>query len=425
MTEELLSLPVPQVPAGDRGVAWLRSTVVRFSNGPDHTRRRALTTRLLEGVAATTLDELAMKLSLPGSLGDIAEIAPSYQPHEPITAEADAAVERLAREKTEETAARIGLLVQAWAATNALADHLRTGDPNPPVPITRRAAESGTIEVSLEDHPFGHGPHACPGQRLATRIAKNMAFRAMHHQDEPLVLPNAWDHASAAALHAAGFHAIGTTSLGVAAAHNIPDGMGRAGAQAIALARMLADLPCPVTADLESGFGATAQELAELVAELGVAGVNLEDGRPHGLAAPEEQAELITAVKERAPGVFLNARVDTHWQGVALGETVERAKRYVDAGADGIFVPGVTEPRDIEALASLAPLNVLAQQRTPEELGSLGVKRISTGSLLFRAALHHAVATAQAVRDGGAVPEAFSYAEVQALISPGTRSAAE
>lgn len=416
MIEELLSLPVPSVPAGDRGVAWLRANVVRFSNGTEHERRRALTEKLLDGVDATTLDELATQLGLPGSLQDIAKI--TYHPHEPITAEADAAVERLARDHSEETAARIGLLVQARAATHALAEHLRTGNPAPPVPITRRAAEGGVIEVGLDTHPFGHGPHACPGRELATKIAKNMAFRAMHHQDEPLVLPNAWDYASAAALHAAGFRAIGTTSLGVAAAHGLPDGMGLAGEQATALAALLTNLPCPVTVDLESGFG---QDPAELVAGLDAAGVNLEDGRPHGLATPEEQALLISRVKERAPGVFLNARIDTHWQGVAIEETEERARRYVDAGADGIFVPGLTEPRDIEKLAHLAPLNVLAQQRTPKELGDLGVKRISTGSLLFRAALHHTVATALAVRDGE-VPQAFGYAEVQELISRGTRS---
>ncbi|WP_434452541.1 isocitrate lyase/PEP mutase family protein [Lentzea sp. E54] len=422
MSEELLSLPVPPVPPGGSGVAWLRSSVVRFSNGQEHTRRRALTTRLLDGVDATTLDELATALGLPGAMGDIARIAPCYQPHEPVTAEADAAVERLARSHDEVTAARIGLLVQAWAATNALAYHLTSGNPAPPVPITRRATETGTIEVSLAAHPFGHGPHACPGRTLATKIAKNMAFHAMHHREDPLVLPNAWDYASAVALHAAGFTAIGTTSLGVAAAHGLPDGMGLAGDQAIALARLLTTLPCPVTVDLESGFGRSPEEVAELVSGLGVAGVNLEDGRPHGLAAPQDQAKLIRAVKDRAPGVFLNARIDTHWQGIALHETEERARRYVDAGADGIFVAGLTEPAGIERLAPLAPLNVLAQNRTPAELGNLGVKRVSTGSLLFRAALRHTVAAAEAVRDGEPAPASFSYDQVQDLISRGTRS---
>lgn len=418
-TEELLSLPVPQVPAAESGVAWLRATVVRFSNGATHTRRRAITTSLLEGLNASTLDDLATRLGLPGSLTDIAKIAPVYQPHEPATAEADAAVERLAHNHDEVTAARIGLLVQAWAATNALAEHLRTGTPGPPVPTTRRETPQGIVEVRLDDHPFGHGTHACPGRALATKIAKNMAFKALHHQEEPLILPNAWDYASAAALHEAGFKAIGTTSLGVAAAHGIPDGLGKAGDQAIALARLLATLPCPVTIDLESGFG---HDPADLVAGLDAAGVNLEDGRPHGLATPKEQADIISKVKERAPGVFLNARVDTHWHGTALEETEDRAKRYVDAGADGIFVPGLTEPEDIEKLANLAPLNVLAQNRTPRQLGNLGVKRISTGSLLFRAALHHTVATAKAVRDGEPPKQAFSYDEVQDLVSRGTRS---
>ncbi|WP_229694056.1 isocitrate lyase/PEP mutase family protein [Lentzea pudingi] len=243
----------------------------------------------------------------------------------------------------------------------------------------------------------------------------------MHHQPDPLLLPNAWDYASAAALHQAGFTAIGTTSLGVAAAHNIPDGTGQAGDQAIALARLLITLPCPVTADLESGFGKSPQETADLIAELGVAGVNLEDGRPNGLATPQEQADLITTVKQRAPGVFLNARIDTHWLGMAHEETESRARRYIDAGADGIFVAGLTDPYEIEKLATLAPLNVLAQQRTPRELGNLGVKRISTGSLLFRAALHHTVETAKAARDGGTAA-AFTYDEVQQMISRGTRS---
>ncbi|WP_237048228.1 isocitrate lyase/PEP mutase family protein [Lentzea guizhouensis] len=409
MTEELLNLPVPHVPAGGSGVAWLRSQVVRFSEGAEHTRRRALTTSLLEGVDATTLDELAVRL-LPGALDEVAVIAPSYQPHEPIMETADAAVERLVARhgRTETTAARIGLLVQAWAATRAFADRLTSGDPTPPVPLTRRATAAGIVEVDLTGHPFGHGAHACPGRELATKIAKNMAFRALHHRDEPLLLPNAWDHATAAALQEAGFPAVATTSFGVSAAHGVPDASGLAKEHTRTLARLLSALPCPVTADVEGGFSADPDEVAEYVASLGVSGINLEDGRGDHLNNPAEQAELITAVKRRTPGVFVNARIDTHWLGVdaTISEVLTRAEHYLAAGADGIFVPRLPLPDIATVTAAFdTPLNVLAGEPV-ERLRDLGVRRISTGSQLFRAARTTTVETAKA------------------LLSPGTRSGA-
>ncbi|KOV80959.1 isocitrate lyase/phosphoenolpyruvate mutase family protein [Nocardia sp. NRRL S-836] len=409
MTEKLLTLPVPHVPAGESGVAWLRSTVVRFSNGTEHARRRALTTALLEGVDATTLDELAAQV-LPGALDDVAVIAPSYQPHEDITSAADRAVERLVARhgRTETTAARIGLLVQAWAATRAFAGHLTAGNPAPPVPLTRRETAAGVVEVDLTGHPFGHGAHACPGRELATKIAKNMAFRALHHRDEPLLLPNAWDHATAVALQEAGYLAVGTTSFGVSAAHGVPDASGLAEEPTRTLARLLTTLPCPVTADVEAGFSADPGEVAEYVASLGVSGVNLEDGRADHLADPAHQAELVAAVKRRCPGVFVNARVDTHWLGIdaTLPEVLTRAEHYLAAGADGIFVPRLPLP-DVAAFTATfdAPLNVLAGEPV-RRLADLGVRRISTGSQLFRAARAAAVATADA------------------LLSPGTRSGA-
>ncbi|MGZ3141982.1 isocitrate lyase/PEP mutase family protein [Lentzea chajnantorensis] len=409
MPEELLSLPVPSVPAGESGVSWLRSQVVRFSGGPEHTRRRALTTALLEGVDATTLDELADRV-LPGAPADVAEIAPSYQPHEPITAQADAAVERLVARhgRTETTAARIGLLVQAWAATRAFADRLTTGDRTPPVPLTRRQSAQGVVEVDLTAHPFGHGAHACPGRELATKIAKNMAFKALHHRAEPLLLPNAWDHATAVALQEAGYPAVGTTSFGVSAAHGVPDASGLAKEHTRALARLIGTLPCPVTADVEHGFSEDPDEVAEYVASLGVSGINLEDGRGDHLADPADQAELVAAVKRRTPGVFVNARVDTHWLGIdaTTTEVLRRAEHYLAAGADGIFVPRLPLPGIATFTATFdTPLNVLAGEPV-HRLADLGVRRISTGSQLFRAARAATVETANA------------------LLSPGTRSGA-
>nr|WP_246019442.1 isocitrate lyase/phosphoenolpyruvate mutase family protein [Saccharothrix australiensis] len=240
-------------------------------------------------------------------------------------------------------------------------------------------------------------------------------FHRLHAGPEPLVLPNAWDHASAAALVRAGFPAIGTTSLGVAAAAGLPDAAGVARAETLALARRLVRLPVPVTVDVEAGFGDVRGLAAEL-ADLGVAGVNIEDGRGDGLADPAEQADLLRAFKDAAPHLFLNARVDTHWLRVDRESTVERALRYVDAGADGVFVPGLAADRDIAEVVEAVPVpvNVLAQ-RDVRALAALGVRRISTGSLLFRAAVRATVATARAVRDGEPVGEVPGYDEVRAL----------
>jgi 2-methylisocitrate lyase-like PEP mutase family enzyme len=261
------------------------------------------------------------------------------------------------------------------------------------------------------------------------------AFRGLHRAGTPLLLPNAWDVASGAALAEAGFRAIGTTSLGVAAAHGLPDGTGATREQTVALARGLTRLPVLVTLDIEAGFSDVPAEVAALAAELatlGVVGVNLEDGRPDGLMAPDRQAALIGAVRRRVPDLFINARIDTHWlvaEPPALSETLGRAARYVSAGADGIFVPGLTEPADIATVVAAvgAPVNILysPNSHTLADLATLGVRRVSTGSLLFRAAIHALVATAARVRDGGTVPEDLpSYGDIQRLAdaaAPSTR----
>jgi 2-methylisocitrate lyase-like PEP mutase family enzyme len=235
-------------------------------------------------------------------------------------------------------------------------------------------------------------------------------FAELHRAGDPLVLPNAWDVASARRLVRAGFEAIGTTSLGVAAAHGLPDGEGAAGAETLRLARSLAELPVHVSVDLETGsVGA-----AVAVAAAGVAGVNLEDGL--GPAAPH--AELVRAVKREAPSLFVNARTDTHWQRPGeLGEALRRVRLYAAAGADGVFVPGLVEPADVAAVVAAVdvPVNVLflPGRHTVRSLAELGVRRVSMGSLLFRAALAAAAETAVAVRDGASVREDLpSYAEV-------------
>ncbi|GAB7032909.1 isocitrate lyase/phosphoenolpyruvate mutase family protein [Streptomyces sp. NPDC021749] len=260
-------------------------------------------------------------------------------------------------------------------------------------------------------------------------------FHALHHADQPLLLPNAWDVASAVALAAAGFAAVGTTSLGVAAAHGYPDGRGLAEVKDATLAlalRLNGRLTCPYTVDIEGGFGGGPEQVADLagaLAEAGAAGLNLEDGLPGGagLQDPARQAEVLAAVKQRAPGLFLNARIDTHWRVASpppLSETLARAESYLTAGADGVFVPGIVADEDITVLVRevQAPLNILFTpgRHTVARLAELGVRRISTGSLLFRTALQATLGAAEAIRTGQPLPEpggaAPAYEDVQRMV---------
>jgi 2-methylisocitrate lyase-like PEP mutase family enzyme len=244
------------------------------------------------------------------------------------------------------------------------------------------------------------------------------AFADLHRPGAPLILPNAWDHASGAALAAAGFGAIGTTSLGVAAAIGTPDGHDGTAEATLQLAHRLAHLSAAITVDIEHGFSDDPEQVAGYVARLPAAGVNIEDG----LGDPALHAAKVACIKARAPGLFVNVRTDTYWLGrPSLDETLERASAYVEAGADGIFVPGVTAEDEIATLAREVPvpLNVLFAPGTLAipELAALGVARVSTGSLLFRVALGAALEAATAVRDGSRLDEldAPSYSQVDQL----------
>lgn len=412
------------VPPASEGVAWLRAHVARFSEGDDHERRRALAVRHLDAIDPASLrvpghpvGALASALGLSRAVtGDVELVAAHYQPHDGTTGEADAAVARLVAacggDWSEDTAARIGLLVQACAATRAYIAGAET-----PVPATRRITPAGEeILVSLHHLPFGAGRHACPGQAHARAIADGAAaFRDLHHADEPLLLPNAWDVASASVLVQQGFAAVGTTSLGVAAAHGRPDAAGATRHETLALARSLVGLSVPISVDIEAGFGESPVALAQELNAIGIAGVNIEDGRGTDLEARAQQSAFIAAFKSAAPELFVNARVDTHWLGVRTSETLTRARAYVDAGADGVFVPGLSSPSEIEKLVAQlgrVPLNVLAQLPFAQ-LRDLGVRRVSTGSFLFRSALTQAARTAVAYRMGEAIPAAMSSEEIE------------
>jgi 2-methylisocitrate lyase-like PEP mutase family enzyme len=467
------------------GVAWLRATVARFSSGEPHRRRRALVEAELAGLDPAALRRAAesgpegeagvrvvralaeaLGMSEPGAVAEAVTVVAGVY-FGGADAAADEAVARLVAQLAPEgadeaaleaAAGRIGLLVQACSATAALVEAAAGGDvplarvlrEAPPVRTMRRVAARATRiagrEIAEGDgvlldlaaanrvHPvplaFGAPPRVCPGRVHALALADGLlrrpltAFARLHHQAAPLVLPNAWDYASAAALAAQGFQAVGTTSLGVAAAAGLPDGAGATVEATLALARRLGRGSFLFTVDAEGGFSDDPEDVAELARKLydaGAAGINLEDGRPDGALAPVElHAAKIAAVKAAVPELFVNARTDTHWLGRQEEETAARLAVYEQAGADGVFVPGLSDPDGIAALTSalVVPLNILYKPTGPAlaDLAALGVRRVSFGSLLYRRALTAAVAAATAVRDGRPTDlTSLSYAEVQAL----------
>jgi len=216
------------------------------------------------------------------------------------------------------------------------------------------------------------------------------SFRDLHRAGEPLVLPNAWDAASARVVERAGALAIATTSAGVAWSLGVPDGDRLDPAAAAEhVARIVAAVDVPVTADIESGYGDVAATVRGVLAA-GAVGVNLEDDaarRPERYAAARAVAD--------SDVLFVNARIDTYLLSVGdpaarLDETVARAAEYLDAGADGIFVPGVADPSVIAELVQRipAPLNVMVGPGSPTvaELGRLGVRRVSAGAGIALAA---------------------------------------
>lgn len=230
-----------------------------------------------------------------------------------------------------------------------------------------------------------------------------LAFRSLHVPGSPLVLPNAWDAASARIVEDAGAAAVATTSAGLAWTLGVPDGDRLDRDTALtAVARIAEAVGVPVSADIESGYAADEKDLADTVravVDAGAVGVNIEDAlyEPGGpaLRPVAEQSQRIAAVRAAADAaglpLFVNARIDTYLRGPAeAAPTLERAAAFLAAGADGIFVPGAADPATVKLLVDGidGPLNVLAGPTTPSvaELASLGVARVSTGSSLALAA---------------------------------------
>jgi 2-methylisocitrate lyase-like PEP mutase family enzyme len=225
-------------------------------------------------------------------------------------------------------------------------------------------------------------------------------FRRLHEPGSFLVLPNAWDAASARLVEECGAEAVATTSAGLAWCHGYPDGEALPPAVLVAAVeeiRRATELPLSV--DVEQGYSDAPERVAETVSvllDVGAAGINLEDGR----GEPRLLAAKIEAVKRAAAragvDLFVNARTDVYLRGLtaperAVEETLSRAALYREAGCDGLFVPGLVdeaETRSIVAAVDL-PLNLLLRPGLPPKatLRQWGVRRLSAGAALCRTAL--------------------------------------
>ena len=220
-----------------------------------------------------------------------------------------------------------------------------------------------------------------------------MTFRELHRSGF-FVLPNAWDPASARLLSTLpDVRALGTTSAGVAAALGQPDGQRMPMATMInAVAAIIEASAVPVSADLEGGYDDVRATIRAAV-DVGVVGVNIEDVRyPDGqLWSPGEAADRIAAARSVDGDLVINARTDEWLSGGGRFDAgVARLRRYVDAGADCVFAPGLPEERIPDLVAALpgVAVNVLASPTlpSPESLAAMGVRRVSTGSALCRLA---------------------------------------
>jgi 2-methylisocitrate lyase-like PEP mutase family enzyme len=230
---------------------------------------------------------------------------------------------------------------------------------------------------------------------MTTQQSKAQQFKALHIAGTPLVLFNVWDAGSAKAVASAQARAIATGSWSVAAAHGAQDGEKLPLELAIAnLARIVAITDLPVSVDVEGGYGDPARTIA-LTIEAGAIGCNLEDSFAHSGALREidDQVARIKAARKAADvsGIdyFINARTDVYFQkgseaneSEKLQSVIERAKAYSEAGANGLFVPGLSDLNLIAQLRAASPLPInimLSDPASTNAFAKAGAARLSFG----------------------------------------------
>jgi 2-methylisocitrate lyase-like PEP mutase family enzyme len=252
---------------------------------------------------------------------------------------------------------------------------------------------------------------------------------ALHHGPPILVLPNAWDVASARIFEDAGFPALATTSSGIANSLGYPDGQRISREEMLEVIERIAHaVSLPVTADMEAGYGATIDAMIETargVISAGAVGLNLEDAVGEGsgkLFDIPRQKEKIAAIAEtgKKMGVPLvvNARTDVYLESIGAPSerfdmAVDRLNAYREAGASSLFAPGVTDPETIGLLARAVrgPLNILATKGAPpvRELEKLGVARVTVGGGPMRATMGLVCRIAKQLREQGTYDLMLEY----------------
>ena len=270
------------------------------------------------------------------------------------------------------------------------------------------------------------------------QIARGLTFKALHTRPGTFVIPNPWDVGSARLLAMLGFEALATTSSGQAFTIGKPDGVGAVSrAEALSsITPIVAATNLPVSADLENGFGDTPEVCAEtirLAAKIGLVGGSIEDstGRseapiyPFELAVERVKAAVLAAHTQSFP-FLLTARAENYLHGRNdLSDTLRRLEAFAAAGADVLFAPGLKTKEEIQAAVKAVapkPINVImglvGQSMTVAELTDLGVKRISLGSSLARAAYGAFLRAAKEVKQDGTfnfAKEAVPFAEINGM----------
>jgi len=274
---------------------------------------------------------------------------------------------------------------------------------------------------------------------IAAQAQLAETFRARHRAGAPLLLPNAWDGASARLLASAGFDMLATTSAGVAWALGYADGEAAPWSEVMAAtARIVRAARGAVTADIEAGYAESARSLTARIHDViatGAIGVNLEDGAPGDptrLLSLDEAAARIKAARQAADTaqvpIVINARIDLFLasRGRDLSrfvEAVARGRAYLAAGADCVYPISLGTldaiARFVDAIK--APVNIMAHAGTPPlaELARIGVARVSTASTIATAAMDRTLQIAKALRTGRfeTLAASLTYPDIQKLFA--------